>query len=100
MFSFFFHSFVSHGLAISLRLPPPHCLIDYHSPQDAIWACYRRSLEMGGEDSNVGPGRVPVPQPPTIVFRPSHHPIEAPRGEIVTEILEHASQKDDGKRDS
>ncbi|KAJ1458350.1 pyrroline-5-carboxylate reductase dimerization-domain-containing protein [Pelagophyceae sp. CCMP2097] len=25
--------------------------------QDAIWACYRRSLEMGGHDSNVGPGR-------------------------------------------
>lgn len=24
---------------------------------DAIWAAYRRSLEMGGEDSNVGPGR-------------------------------------------
>lgn len=71
--------------------------------KDAIWACYRRSLEMGGEDSNVGPGRVPVPQPPTIVFRPSsHHPIEAPRGEIITESLEHAStsQKDDGKRDS
>ncbi|GMI25978.1 hypothetical protein TrCOL_g4601 [Triparma columacea] len=25
---------------------------------NAIWACYRRSLEMGGRDSNVGPGRV------------------------------------------
>ena len=25
--------------------------------QDAIWACYRRSLEMGGQNSNVGPGR-------------------------------------------
>ena len=25
--------------------------------QDAIWACYRRSLEMGGHDSRVGPGR-------------------------------------------
>jgi len=24
---------------------------------DAIWAAYRRSLELGGEDSNVGPGR-------------------------------------------
>ena len=23
----------------------------------AVWACYRRSLEMGGRDSNVGPGR-------------------------------------------
>jgi pyrroline-5-carboxylate reductase len=26
--------------------------------KDAIWACYRRSLEMGDKDSNVGPGRV------------------------------------------
>lgn len=25
--------------------------------KDAIWACYRRSLEMGGNDSAVGPGR-------------------------------------------
>ncbi len=26
--------------------------------KNAIWACYRRSLEMGDKDSNVGPGRV------------------------------------------
>ena len=47
---------------------------------DAIWACYRRSLEMGGSDSNVGPGRVSFPQqvPPS-----SHHPVEPPHGEIV-----------------
>eukprot|EP00557_Chaetoceros_sp_GSL56_P009915 CAMPEP_0176481682 /NCGR_PEP_ID=MMETSP0200_2-20121128/2959_1 /TAXON_ID=947934 /ORGANISM="Chaetoceros sp., Strain GSL56" /LENGTH=301 /DNA_ID=CAMNT_0017877921 /DNA_START=504 /DNA_END=1406 /DNA_ORIENTATION=+ len=50
--------------------------------KDAIWACYRRSLEMGGEDSNVGPGRMPVPP---MVMSPSHHPRKAPRGEIVTE---------------
>ena len=25
--------------------------------KDAMWACYRRSLEMGGNESNVGPGR-------------------------------------------
>lgn len=25
---------------------------------DAIWACYRRSLEMGGRNSSVGPGMV------------------------------------------
>eukprot|EP01082_Thalassiosira_pseudonana_P015868 g13718.t1 g13718 contig9:260793-262146(-) len=25
--------------------------------KDAIWACYRRSLEMGGQSSQVGPGR-------------------------------------------
>ena len=23
---------------------------------DAVWAAYRRSLELGGKDSNVGPG--------------------------------------------
>lgn len=30
--------------------------------KDAIWACYRRSLEMGDKDSNVGPGRVHQPE--------------------------------------
>ena len=30
--------------------------------KDAMWACYRRSLEMGGHESNVGPGRVTSPQ--------------------------------------
>ena len=30
---------------------------------DAIWACYRRSLEMGGRDSNIGPGRFDVELP-------------------------------------
>ena len=24
---------------------------------DAIWAAYRRALELGGNNSNVGPGR-------------------------------------------
>jgi pyrroline-5-carboxylate reductase len=33
--------------------------------QEAIWACYRRSLEMGNLDSNVGPGRVKFQSPPT-----------------------------------
>ncbi|CAB9523633.1 Pyrroline-5-carboxylate reductase [Seminavis robusta] len=28
--------------------------------KDAMWGCYRRSLEMGGHESNVGPGRAPV----------------------------------------
>eukprot|EP00730_Choanoeca_flexa_P012838 TRINITY_DN4668_c0_g1_i2.p1 TRINITY_DN4668_c0_g1~~TRINITY_DN4668_c0_g1_i2.p1 ORF type:complete len:366 (+),score=92.70 TRINITY_DN4668_c0_g1_i2:117-1214(+) len=31
---------------------------------DSVWAAYRRSLEMGGEDSNLGPGRS-VRQPET-----------------------------------
>ena len=32
--------------------------------QDAIWACYRRSLEMGGQSTNVGPGRSKSHPPP------------------------------------
>jgi pyrroline-5-carboxylate reductase len=31
--------------------------------KDAMWACYRRSLEMGNHDSNVGPGRTHQPEP-------------------------------------
>jgi len=31
--------------------------------KDAMWACYRRSLEMGDHDSNVGPGRFQVAEP-------------------------------------
>jgi pyrroline-5-carboxylate reductase len=36
--------------------------------KDAMWACYRRSLEMGDHDSNVGPGRYSMPEP-RIVLR-------------------------------
>jgi Pyrroline-5-carboxylate reductase dimerisation len=35
--------------------------------KDAMWACYRRSLEMGNNDSNVGPGRYHIPEPRIIV---------------------------------
>ena len=31
--------------------------------KDAMWACYRRSLEMGNHDSNIGPGRFHQPEP-------------------------------------
>lgn len=34
--------------------------------KDAMWACYRRSLEMGNLDSNVGPGRTQVHDPLTV----------------------------------
>ena len=63
--------------------------------KDAIWACYRRSLEMAGSDSNVGPGRVALP--PFPVFTPhsppvgnekagsSHHPVEPPVGEMMSD---------------
>ena len=33
--------------------------------QDAIWSCYRRSLEMAGKDPRVGPGRSAGPRPST-----------------------------------
>ena len=29
--------------------------------KNAVWACYRRSLEMGGNCSNIGPGRRKTP---------------------------------------
>jgi pyrroline-5-carboxylate reductase len=34
--------------------------------KDAMWACYRRSLEMGNQDSNVGPGRSTHHDPLTV----------------------------------
>ena len=30
--------------------------------KNAVWACYRRSLEMGGNCSNIGPGRIKTPR--------------------------------------
>ena len=58
--------------------------------KDAIWACYRRSLEMGGADSNVGPGRMSVPkdllqqlQSLQTLQSYSRHPVEVPGGEMI-----------------
>lgn len=54
--------------------------------KDAIWACYRRSLEMGGKSSQVGPNRsptIPVDLQAMIKNIPiSHHPVEPPMGEM------------------
>ena len=66
--------------------------------KDAIWACYRRSLEMGGKSSQVGPNRYPIPMQGSIGGgsdesitagnsntqhgRSSHHPVEPPVGEM------------------
>jgi len=64
--------------------------------KDAIWACYRRSLEMGGQDSQVGPNRAAMPTQVSwggavddmtarnSDARPggSHHPVEPPMGEM------------------
>mmetsp|Transcript_38742 Transcript_38742/g.116386 ORF Transcript_38742/g.116386 Transcript_38742/m.116386 type:complete len:158 (-) Transcript_38742:239-712(-) len=64
--------------------------------KDAIWACYRRSLEMGGHASNVGPGRTQGlsneaaaaaaaagPIAPTRSAPESSRPVEAPSGELT-----------------
>lgn len=56
--------------------------------KDAIWACYRRSLEMGGQCSQVGPNRANVPTYESLgggadnSNSSSHHPVEPPMGEM------------------
>lgn len=65
--------------------------------KDAIWACYRRSLEMGGHDSNVGPGRntLDIPIPPSTV---QHHYVPAPPGEMNHENIDDSDlDEKDGK---
>jgi len=47
--------------------------------KDAIWACYRRSLELGGQMSSVGPGRAVYPETKEIIH---HHYTEYPSGEM------------------
>jgi hypothetical protein len=47
---------------------------------DAIWACYRRSLEMGGKNSAVGPNRA-IGETTQIVH--NHH-YNVPSGEMKT----------------
>lgn len=82
--------------------------------KDAIWACYRRSLEMGGFASNVGPGRqqevpissglassqaAPLPStnsPSSGPLPSEHHPVEAPSGEVTDESM--LDNEDDGKK--
>jgi pyrroline-5-carboxylate reductase len=54
--------------------------------KDAIWACYRRSLEMGDKDSNVGPGRV---QAQEIVI--------VPKGEVDIEIEDNSPGSNNNK---
>jgi len=48
--------------------------------KDAIWSCYRRSLEMGNKNSNVGPGRGYTKQEKIV--------IPVPRGEINPEDIQ------------
>lgn len=58
--------------------------------KDAIWACYRRSLEMGGQSSHVGPNRArgaaPPPPPHPGPGGTSHHPVEPPVGEMPRSV--------------
>ena len=56
--------------------------------KDAIWACYRRSLEMGGHSSNVGPGR------------PNVEPTVGAIQESMQDALEVAKQSIPGKGDT
>ena len=49
--------------------------------KQAIWACYRRSLEMGGHSSDVGPGRMhQSPNTETKIIHHHHH--DVPSGEM------------------
>jgi pyrroline-5-carboxylate reductase len=50
--------------------------------KDAIWACYRRSLEMGGKCSQVGPNRVSSVGSTVTLDARNHHPVEPPTGEM------------------
>jgi len=60
--------------------------------KDAIWACYRRSLEMGGKSSQVGPNRFSMPMQGSVEGgsddgssmggKSNHHPVEPPMGEM------------------
>jgi hypothetical protein len=60
--------------------------------QDAIWACYRRSLEMGNKNSQVGPGRQNIVVMGTdrrngdVPSKSKHHPVEPPRSEMRREF--------------
>ena len=48
---------------------------------DAVWAAYRRSLELGGENSNVGPGRSSTAILRTMEFQEEHSPEEQEKEE-------------------
>lgn len=58
--------------------------------KDAIWACYRRSLEMGGQESAVGPGRSHTEQPTTTQQIIHHH---YPEGEVSDRDSDDESEK-------
>lgn len=74
----------------------------------AIWACYRRSLEMGGQNSQVGPGRQQIvvmgteesmkPEPVAPPPRSGHHPVEPPKSEMKSRFDESDDENGSGSR--
>lgn len=64
--------------------------------KDAIWACYRRSLEMGGNQSAVGPGRT-LHETKEIIHH--YHP-DVPSGEMRDSLAEDSDSDDDDDKKS
>lgn len=60
--------------------------------KDAIWACYRRSLELGGQTSSVGPGRH-LPETKEIIH---HYHTDYPSGEM-NQLSDSDEDEDQGK---
>ena len=60
-----------------------------------MWACYRRSLEMGGKESRVGPGQFAGETGKEIVH---HHYKTVPSGEMREES--DSDDEGEGKKDS
>jgi hypothetical protein len=79
--------------------------------KDAIWACYRRSLEMGNKNSQVGPGRqnmvvmgtqMDLDKDDDNVPKPSaksgHHPVEPPRSEMKRHFDDSDDENGNGRK--
>ena len=64
---------------------------------DAIWACYRRSLEMGGKNSSVGPDRTKAMGETTQVV---HNYYTGPEGEMRINESDSDNDSDDEERKS
>ncbi|CAJ1958998.1 unnamed protein product [Cylindrotheca closterium] len=65
--------------------------------KDAIWACYRRSLEMGGKESDVGPGRSHTSEDPVAKQIIHHH---YPSGEMTGDTDVDTDSDDESPRKS
>lgn len=72
---------------------------------DAIWACYRRSLEMGGNNSSVGPRMVyNMGEKPSVTSTQIHYmdgdinTANVPSGEMLGMIDDDGEREDDQKQ--